>query len=68
MFAPIFVLTSGGPDNATIVPSYFSYYHFFSTTRVGYGAAITTAQTLLILVLAGIFLRVQSQQTGEKPT
>ena len=40
VFAPIFVLTSGGPDNATIVPSYFSYYHFFSTNRVGYGAAI----------------------------
>ena len=66
VFAPIFVLTSGGPDNATIVPSYFSYYHFFSTNRVGYGAAITTAQTLLTIVLAIIFLRFQSQQTGEK--
>jgi raffinose/stachyose/melibiose transport system permease protein len=63
VFAPIFVLTNGGPDNATNVPSYFAYYHFFSTVRVGYGAAISTAQTVLIVVLAAIFLRVQSQQT-----
>ena len=63
VFAPIFVLTNGGPDNTTNVPSYFAYYQFFSTVRVGYGAAITTAQTLLIVVLAMIFLRVQSRQT-----
>jgi raffinose/stachyose/melibiose transport system permease protein len=25
VFAPIFVLTTGGPDDATIVPSYFAY-------------------------------------------
>jgi raffinose/stachyose/melibiose transport system permease protein len=65
VFAPVFVLTNGGPDNATIVPSYISYYHFFSTNRVGYGAAIATAQTLLILVLGIIFLRVQTRQSDE---
>lgn len=63
VFGQIFVLTNGGPDNATNVPSYFAYYHFFSTVRVGYGAAISTAQTVLIVGLAIIFLRVQSQQT-----
>ncbi|WDR02395.1 sugar ABC transporter permease [Devosia algicola] len=63
VFAPIYVLTSGGPDNSTLVPSYFSYYHFFATNRVGYGAAITTAQMLMTIVLGIIFLRVQAHQT-----
>ncbi len=65
VFAPVFVLTNGGPDNATLVPSYFSYYHFFSTVRVGYGAAIATAQTAITIVLALIFLWVQTRQTEE---
>lgn len=63
VFAPVYVLTQGGPDNATTVPSYLAYYHFFTTSRVGYGAAITTMQTLLTIVLAFVFLRVQSRQS-----
>ncbi len=62
VFAPVYVLTSGGPDNATTVPSYFAYYHFFTTNRVGYGAAITTVQTLITIVLGLVFLRVQRNQ------
>ena len=61
VFAPVFVLTNGGPDNSTVVPSYFSYYHFFSTARVGYGAAIATAQTAITVVLGMIFLRAQAR-------
>jgi raffinose/stachyose/melibiose transport system permease protein len=63
VFAPIFVLTSGGPDNATIVPSYMSYHQFFATNRVGYGAAISTAQMLMTIVIGIIFIRVQARQT-----
>jgi raffinose/stachyose/melibiose transport system permease protein len=62
VFAPIFVLTVGGPDNATMVPSYLTYYHFFTTQRVGYAAAIATVQLLLTVVLAVIFLRFQARQ------
>ena len=65
VFAPIFVLTRGGPGGATIVPSYFSYQNFFEKTQVGYGAAIATVLTLLIVVLAAAFLRVQSRHEGE---
>lgn len=63
VFAPIYVLTSGGPDNATTVPSYLSYYHFFTTNRVGYAAAIATLQTLVTILLGVFFLRMQSKQT-----
>jgi raffinose/stachyose/melibiose transport system permease protein len=66
VFAPVFVLTTGGPDDATIVPSYFAYYHFFATFRVGYGAAMTTVQMLMTLVLGAILLRVQAGQTAER--
>lgn len=65
VFAPVYVLTSGGPDNATTVPSYFAYYHFFTTNRVGYGSAITTVQTLITIGLGLVFLRVQARQTEE---
>jgi raffinose/stachyose/melibiose transport system permease protein len=62
VFAPIFVITAGGPDNATLVPSYLTYYHFFATQRVGYAAAIAVVQTILTIVLAVIFLRFQARQ------
>ena len=63
VFAPIYVLTSGGPDNATLVPSYLTYYHFFTTNRVGYAAAIATLQTLVTIGLGIIFIRFQARQT-----
>ena len=50
------------PDNATMVPSYLTYYHFFTTQRVGYAAAIAVVQTILTVGLAVIFLRVQARQ------
>jgi raffinose/stachyose/melibiose transport system permease protein len=62
LFAPVFVLTAAGPDNATMVPSYLTYFHFFTTQRVGYAAAIAVVQTVLTIGLAVIFLRVQSRQ------
>jgi raffinose/stachyose/melibiose transport system permease protein len=66
VFAPVFVLTTGGPDDATIVPSYFAYFHFFQTFRVGYGAAMTTVQMLMTIVLGLIFLQVQTRQIGRE--
>jgi raffinose/stachyose/melibiose transport system permease protein len=66
VFAPVFVLTAGGPDNATLVPSYLTYFHFFTTQRVGYAAAIAVVQMILTVVLAVIFLRFQAQQQAKE--
>jgi raffinose/stachyose/melibiose transport system permease protein len=63
VFAPVFVLTTGGPDNATMVPSQMAYHQFFATNRVGYGAAITTAQMLMTLVICFVFIRIQARHT-----
>ena len=60
VFGPIFVLTRGGPGNATNVPSYFAYQNFFEKARVGYGAAVATMLTLIIVVLSIVFIRVQA--------
>jgi raffinose/stachyose/melibiose transport system permease protein len=62
VFAPIYVLTSGGPNDATLVPSYLTYYHFFTTNRVGYAAAIAVLQTLVTIALGIIFIRAQTRQ------
>lgn len=59
VFGPIYVLTSGGPDYATIVPSYYSYSQFFQSQQVGYGATIATALTVVIAIIAFVFIRFQ---------
>jgi raffinose/stachyose/melibiose transport system permease protein len=61
IFGPIFVLTGGGPSNATLVPSYFAYKNFFEKAQVGYGSAISTVLTVLIIALAIVFLRLQNR-------
>jgi len=61
IFGQIFVLTRGGPSNATLVPSYFAYKNFFEKAQVGYGSAISTVLTVLIVVLAFVFLRLQGR-------
>ena len=63
VFAPIFVLTRGGPGTSTIVPAYFSFTNFFTTTRVGYGAAVATVLALLVTIIAVALLRYQTRTT-----
>ncbi|WP_045746227.1 carbohydrate ABC transporter permease [Actinoplanes rectilineatus] len=61
IFGQVFVLTGGGPSNATLVPSYFAYKNFFEKAQVGYGSAISTVLTVLIVILAFVFLRLQNR-------
>lgn len=65
IFAQIYVLTRGGPGNATIVPSYFAYQNFFERSKVGYGSAISTVMTMIILGLTIIFVRQQIKMQEE---
>ncbi|WP_246613030.1 carbohydrate ABC transporter permease [Paractinoplanes bogorensis] len=64
IFGPIFVLTGGGPSNATLVPSYFAYKNFFEKAQVGYGSAISTVLTVLIILLSIVFLRLQNRSVN----
>ncbi len=61
VFGPIYVLTRGGPESSTLVPSYYSYLNFFDKSKVGYGAAVATVLTLVIIVVAVVILALQSR-------
>ena len=65
LFAPVMVLTRGGPELSTYVPSFFSYRNFFELSRVGYGAASATVLALTIFVIAGGLVYWQSKAIGE---
>jgi raffinose/stachyose/melibiose transport system permease protein len=64
VFAQIFVLTGGGPGNSTLVPAYFAYQNFFERADVGYGSAVSTTITLLVLIIAGAMLTRQAREDG----
>ncbi|MEU5278962.1 sugar ABC transporter permease [Streptomyces asoensis] len=70
VFGAVYVLTKGGPGGATNVPS-FSFTTFFEKTQVGYGAAISTVLTVLILALSLVGLRLQTRaedaEEGPRP-
>lgn len=59
VFAPILILTQGGPESTTYVPSYYSYLNLFQYSRVGYGAALATVLSMLILLVALALLALQ---------
>jgi raffinose/stachyose/melibiose transport system permease protein len=59
VFAPILILTGGGPEGSTVVPSYYSYRNFFELSKVGYGSAIATVMSVVIFVIAVVMLIVQ---------
>jgi raffinose/stachyose/melibiose transport system permease protein len=61
VFAQIFVLTGGGPGHSTLVPSYFAYQNFFERADVGYGSAISTVMTVMVLLIAAVFLFRQNR-------
>ena len=60
VFGPIYVLTKGGPENSTNVPSYFAYQNFFPKSQVGYGAAIAMVLTVIVVIVSIVFIRVQA--------
>jgi raffinose/stachyose/melibiose transport system permease protein len=66
IFAPIYVMTRGGPGTRTIVASYFSYQNFFERINVGYGATIATVLTIIIMLLTTGFIIVQTRREQEE--
>lgn len=65
IFGPIYALTRGGPGNATIVASYFSFKNFFEYSNVGYGATMSTIISLIIVLITVFYIRAQSAQSVE---
>jgi raffinose/stachyose/melibiose transport system permease protein len=66
VFAPILILTGGGPEGSTVVPSYYSYRNFFELSKVGYGSAIATVMSIVIFVIAGVLMWLQRRDAEGK--
>jgi raffinose/stachyose/melibiose transport system permease protein len=62
VFGQVYVLTGGGPGNATSVPSYYAYKQFFETQQVGYGSTVSLAMAAIIVLLTILFINIQSRQ------
>ena len=58
------VTVPAGVGSSTLVPSYYSYLSFFDKSQVGYGAAIATVLTLVIVVVAVIILATAFRHTS----
>ena len=65
VFGPVYMLTRGGPGTSTIVPSYYSYTQFFQSQQVGYGAAIATALTIVVIIVSIVFTNLQEKVAKE---
>jgi len=61
VFAPVFILTKGGPSKSTYVPSFYAYQEFISGTDKGYAAAIASAITIVVFIVAVIFIKAQNR-------
>lgn len=51
VFAYVYVMTSGGPGNSTVVSEYYIYQQTFQSSLVGLGAAAAVALLGFVLVL-----------------
>lgn len=62
LFVPVYVMTQGGPSEATTLLMFEVYRNAFVYTRFGYAAAISTALLLVIALAVTVqmrFLRVE---------
>ncbi len=58
-FDLFFVLTNGGPFNATEIPTTLLVRTVFRNADVGYGSAMAVVLTLVILIVGWMFLRIR---------
>ena len=58
VFDLVFVMTQGGPADATNVLQFYGYKKTFAEGMVGYGSAIAVSVFLLSLVLSLLYIRI----------
>lgn len=62
VFDLIWIMTKGGPANASEVIATYTYAKAFQENEVGYGAALSMVMTLIALVAAIITLRLRGKE------
>jgi ABC-type sugar transport system permease subunit len=58
VFDIVYVLTSGGPADATMVVAYLTYLETFKFLRFGSGAALAYIVTLFIVLFSFAYVRL----------
>ncbi len=61
VFDIVFVMTGGGPGNASEVLATYTYKTAFQQNQAGYGSALAMLITLLSLVSAVVFVRLRER-------
>ena len=61
-FALIQLLTSGGPNNATMTIMYYIYYNAFKLYRYGYGNAMGVILALIIALLSAVQFKLGQEK------
>jgi ABC-type sugar transport system permease subunit len=62
VFDIVFVMTGGGPANATEVLATYTYKEAFTQNNVGYASALAVVITVISLVASVIFIRLRERQ------
>jgi ABC-type sugar transport system permease subunit len=68
VFDLVFVMTEGGPADATNVLQFYGYKKSFAEGMIGYGSAIAVAVFMLSLVLSLAYLRLLRESRAEGAT
>jgi ABC-type sugar transport system permease subunit len=63
VFDNVFVMTGGGPGNASEVLGTYTYQVAFQQNQAGYGSALAVLMTALSLVSAIVFVRLRERQS-----
>src|SRR3954447_19316815 len=61
VFDIIFVMTGGGPNNATEVIGTYTYTEAFTQNRIGYAATLSLVMTVISLIASFIFIRFRER-------
>jgi multiple sugar transport system permease protein len=66
VFAFVWILTQGGPADATMLPGPLAYTEAFVDFNYGQGAAVIVGVVIVLLCIAGMFLLVTRSRSREK--
>ena len=62
VFDIIFVMTGGGPANATEVLATYTYKEAFTQNNVGYASTLSVVMTVISLIASVTFIRLRERQ------
>ena len=64
-FDLFYVMTNGGPYNATEIPTTYLVRAVFRNAEVGYGSAMAMVLTVVVVVLGVVFNRLRTRWAGD---